>query len=208
MSVAVKICGIQDAEALATAVEAGAAYVGFVFFKKSRNFITSKTVAKLIDTVPRDIITTGLFVDPVDAEIKAVLADIPLQMLQLHGNETPQRVAAIKKMTGLPVMKALRLKTPEQMQAFQPFVPVVDRFLFDSRIGDEPSGGPINWTMLKGHNFGKPWMLAGGLTAQNVAEAINQSGAEAVDVSSGVEGADGRKNPAKIRVFIEAVGRI
>ncbi len=202
MTLKVKICGLQDEAALAAAVEGGAAYIGFVFFPPSRNFITVATARMLAALAPKHIMKTGLFVDARDDEVRAVLDAVPLDLLQLHGQETPERIAAIRAVTGLPVMKALRLKSPEHFAAIPAYAAVADRLLFDSRIGDEPSGGPINWSSLKGRAFGKPWMLAGGLTAENVAEAVALSGATSVDVSSGVEDATGRKSPAKIREFL------
>ena len=197
-----KICGIQDDAALTAAIEGGAAFVGFVFYPPSRNAVTATTARALAEKVPRHITKVGLLVDATDDLVRALLDEVPLDLLQLHGVETPERVAALKALTGLPIMKALRLKTPQQLEAASLYEAVADRLLFDSRIGNESSGGPIDWRLLKGRHFTKPWMLAGGLTAANLAEAVRQSGATAVDVSSGVEDETGHKNPAKIREFL------
>jgi len=202
MSVAVKICGLQDEAALRAAIDGGAAMVGFVFYPPSKNAVAHDVAARLASLVPPHITKVGLFVDADDAMLAAVLEQVPLDLLQLHGVESPERVAAIRAVTGVPVMKALRLKTPQQFDAIPSYETVADRLLFDSRIGNEPSGGPLDWAMLKGRSTAKPWMLAGGLTAANLADAVRLSGATAVDVSSGVEDAPFHKSPEKIREFL------
>ena len=208
MTVAAKICGLQDEISLRAAIEGGAAMVGFVFYPLSKNAVTLDVALELTKLVPASIQKVGLFVDADDAEIESVLAKLSLDLLQLHGTETPERVAEIRKRTGVPVMKALRLKTPAQFDVIPIYEAVADRLLFDSRIGNEPSGGPLNWTLIKGRTFSKPWMLAGGLNANNLAEAVRLSGATAVDVSSGVEDAPHHKSPAKIREFLDVAARI
>jgi phosphoribosylanthranilate isomerase len=208
MTIAVKICGVRDEAALTAAVQGGTAYIGFVFFPKSRNAISIDAAAPLAKLVPPSIIKTGLFVDATDAEIQNVLKQVPLDLLQLHGTETPERIAAIKTLTALPVMKAMRIGMRAHLAAVPSYAAVADRLLFDSRIGDEPSGGPIDWALLKDQNVTKPWMLAGGLNAGNLADAVAQSGATAVDVSSGVEDAAGNKSAQKICAFLAAAARI
>jgi len=202
MTISVKICGINDAIAMQTAVDAGARYVGLVFFPPSPCAVTVETAQKLASLVPASVTTVGLFVDPTDEELLKIIQQVSLGLIQLHGTETPKRVATIKKLTGLHVMKALRLKTPEHFATIPTYEAVADRLLFDSRIGNEPSGGPLDWSLLKGRRFGKPWMLAGGLNAQNLGDAVRISGATVVDVSSGVEDRRGHKNPDKIRELI------
>lgn len=202
MSVSAKICGISDRAGLEAAITGGAAYTGFVFFEQSRNAINPIAARDLMLHIPEHVIKTGLFVDASDDDLRMVLAMTSLDLLQLHGNETPRRVAEIKALTDKPVMKALRLKTVDQFEAIADYESVVDRFLFDSRIGNEASGGPLDWALFKGRTFGRPWMLAGGLNAHNLAEAVTTSGATAVDVSSGVEDASGHKSPEKIRAFL------
>jgi phosphoribosylanthranilate isomerase len=147
----------------------------------------------------------GLFVDVGDEELRAVLRDVALDLIQLHGNETPHRAAAIRAMTGLPVMKVLRIAAAADLQPLAEFESVAERILFDTRLGEEPTGGTgksFDWKLLQGVNFTKPWMLAGGLRAANLAEAVQVTGARIVDVSSGVEDPSGHKDPAKIREFI------
>ena len=209
MPTEVKICGIRDAAALAAAAEAGADHVGFVFFPPSPRCLTPAEAAALSATRPGGPKRVGLFVDATDDAIAAVLAAVPLDILQLQGAETPERAAAIRARFGLPVMKALGIGAPEDFAAVEAFAPVVDRFLFDAKPppGAALPGGnaqPFEWRLLAGRAIPKPWLLAGGLTAGNVAEAIRTAGAPGVDVSSGVERARGGKDPALIRAFIAA----
>lgn len=205
MSVDVKICGLRDEAGVKAAVNSGARAVGFVFHRSSTRFIASDIAAKLSALVPSSIMRVGLFVDAGDDEIRAVLRDAPLDLLQLHGNETPQRMTVLRAMTGLPMMKALRIATAEDLKPITDFESVADRLLFDTRIGDEPTGGTgksFDWNLMKTVTIKKPWMLAGGLKASNLTEAIRVTNAKMVDVSSGVEDASGHKDPAKIREFI------
>jgi phosphoribosylanthranilate isomerase len=208
MSVEVKICGINDAPSLRTAIDSGAHYVGFVFYPSSRNAITPDVAAELARMVPRHVTKTGLFVDPSDDDLRDVLAEVPLDLIQLHGKETPQRVAAIRALTKLPAMMAIRITSAESFRGVPAYDAVADRLLFDSRLGAEMSGGPIDWALLKNRTFEKPWMLAGGLTTQNLVEAVHLSGAKAIDVSSGVEDTPGHKDPAKIHAFITRAAQL
>jgi phosphoribosylanthranilate isomerase len=209
MRTEVKICGIRDAEALAAAAAAGADYVGFVFFPPSPRCLAPAEAGALSATCPGGPRRVGLFVDATDDAIAAVLDAVRLDILQLQGSETPGRAAAIRARFGLPVMKALGIATPDDFAAVDAFAPVVDRFLFDAKPppGATLPGGnaqPFEWRLLAGRAIPKPWLLAGGLTAANVAEAIRTAGAPGVDVSSGVERARGMKDPALIRAFIAA----
>lgn len=211
MAVDVKICGIQEPVALYAAIEAKAAFVGFVFHETSRHLVTPEQAGALSKLVPPSITRTGLFVDAEDDEIFAVLNKASLDLLQLHGNETPERVAEIRAMTGLPVMVALRIATAEHLIPVPAYEAVADLLLFDTRLGDIPTGGTgktFNWSLLTGRQFKKPWMLAGGLKAENLSEAVRISGTRAVDVSSGVEDNSGHKSPAKIRGFIEIAAQL
>ncbi len=198
MSVDVKICGIQDEETLQAAMDGAARYVGFVFFPPSRNAVPLNIAHALAVRVPSTIIRTGMFVDADDALLRDVMAAVPLDLIQLHGYESPERVVAIKSLTKLPVMKALRLMNAAHLDAVGAYEAVADRLLLDSRIGHEPSGGPAAWGLVKQYAFHKPWMLAGGLNVGNLAEAVRVTGAAAVDVSSGVEDKNGHKSSEKI----------
>ena len=212
MAVEVKICGITDEEAMDAAIEAGADYVGLVFFAKSPRNVDPDRAAELVEFTPGDVTKVGLFVDPDDAALDAVLTRVRLDLLQLHGHETPERVEAIRLEYGLPVMKVLSVAEATDLDAALAYQAVADRLLFDAKPPKGallPGGNAVSfdWSILTGRKWGLPWMLAGGLTPANVAEAVRISGAMAVDVSSGVESAPGVKDPEKIRAFIEAVRR-
>lgn len=209
--VQIKICGINAPDALRAAVDGGADFIGFVFYPPSPRAVTPEQARELAGFAGGRVKKVGLLVDPEDATIKRILAHVKLDMLQLHGKETPQRVAAIKKRFGLPVMKAIKVATASDLDAAAAFAAVSDWLLFDGvppkdKKGALPGGNAaqFDWTLLKGRAFALPWMLSGGLDPANVAEAIRISGAPCVDVSSGVETRPGRKDPAKIRAFIEA----
>jgi phosphoribosylanthranilate isomerase len=209
MPVEVKICGIRDADALDAVVAAGADFVGYNFFPPSPRFVAPADAAALAARHAGGPQRVGLFVDATDDAIAAVLAAVRLDILQLQGAETPERAAAIRARFGLPVMKALGIAAPEDFAAVEAFAPVVDRFLFDAKPppGATLPGGnaaPFEWRLLAGRAIPKPWLLAGGLTAGNVAEAIRTAGAPGVDVASGVERARGVKDPALIRAFVAA----
>jgi phosphoribosylanthranilate isomerase len=205
----VKICGLTDAKAVAAAVEGGADLVGVVFFAKSPRYVTPERAAELLDDVPRRIKRVGLFVDADDRLFDQVLTRVRLDILQLHGKETPARVEAARRAWGLPVMKAIGVSSVADLDAARPYLDLADRLMFDAKPppgATRPGGNALafDWTLLAGRKWKLPWMLAGGLTARNVARAIRLSGAKAVDVSSGVEKAPGVKDPAKIRRFIAA----
>jgi len=214
MSVAAKICGLSTADSVAAAVEGGADYLGFVFYAPSPRNVAAARVAELCRAVPAGITRVGLFVDADDATIAAVLAAVPLDMLQLHGGETPSRVAAVRSRFALPVMKALPIADPADVAAADAYLDVADRLLFDARPprrADALPGGNglvFDWRLIAGRGWRLPWTLSGGLTASNVAEGVRLTGARAVDVSSGVESAPGVKDTAKIAAFLAAAGAI
>ena len=195
---------------MAAAAEAGADLVGFVVFPPSPRAVTPAGAAALAAaTATPGPAKVGLFVDPTEDEIAAVLAALPLDVIQLHGEETPARCAAIRARFGLPVMKALGIASAADLDALADYAPVVDRFLLDAKAppGAPLPGGnaaPFDWTLTAGRIIPRPWLLAGGLTPENVAQAIAASGAPGVDVSSGVERARGVKDPARIAAFVAA----
>ncbi len=208
---AVKICGLSQPEHVAAAVEAGARYVGFVFFPKSPRHVARDRAAELAQEVPPGVARVGLFVNPDDALLRDVLAQVPLDMIQLHGAESPARVAEVKASFGLPVMKAVGIAVPADLDALWDYGLVADMLLVDAKPPKDavlPGGNGLafDWRLLTGRKWLKPWLLAGGLTPENVAEAVRLTGARGVDVSSGVETAPGRKDTALIRRFIEAAG--
>jgi phosphoribosylanthranilate isomerase len=210
MGVAAKICGLSSMEAVAAAVAGGVAYLGFVFYPPSPRAVTAERAARLCVGVPAGIARVGLFVDADDSAIEAVLAAVPLDMLQLHGNETPDRVAEIGLRFGRPVMKAVAIADPEDVLGAARFEDVVDRLLFDAKPPRRPDALPggnglvFDWGLIASRSWRRPWMLSGGLTAEVLPEAVRISGAAAVDVSSGVESRPGVKDPNKIRAFLAA----
>jgi len=209
VTVTVKICGITDVDALEAAVTGGAEMVGFVFYPPSPRAVRPEIVADFVDILPDETEVVGLFVDADDSTLDTVLSHVRLDLIQCHGAETPERVEAIRLEYGLPVMKAISIETALDFDTVQAYLDVADRLLFDTKPPKGaalPGGNAISfdWALLSGRKFPLPWMLAGGLDAGNVAEAIRISGAKAVDVSSGVELAPGKKDPAKIQAFIKA----
>jgi phosphoribosylanthranilate isomerase len=210
VSVAIKICGLSEPKTLAAAIEAGAAFVGFNFFRRSPRFVSTDVAADLVDRVPRGTRAVGLFADPRDSDIEAVLKAVRLDVIQLHGHETSDRVAAVRNRFALPVMKAIGVSGPRDVIAAAAYDKVADWLLFDAKPPPDatrPGGNarPFDWPLLRTYTGALPWLLAGGLTRANVASAIKASGANAVDVSSGVETRPGVKSAAKIRAFVAAV---
>jgi phosphoribosylanthranilate isomerase len=209
MSVAAKICGLSSEAAVAAAVAGGAAYVGFVFYAPSPRSVTPARAGELCTAVPLVVKRVGLFVDAADAAIAAVLDAAPLDILQFHGAETPERVAEAKRRFGRKVMKAISVASAEDVAAASRYEDCADMLLFDAkppRRADALPGGNglvFDWQLIAGREWRLPWMLSGGLTAALLPEAVRISGAKAVDVSSGVERRPGDKDPDKIRAFLE-----
>ena len=207
----VKICGLTTPDQVRWAVEAGARYIGLVFFAKSPRNLSVATAAALALEVPPGVAKVALVVDPDDATLDEILARVPVDMIQLHGEESPERVAGLRVRYGLPVMKAVGIAGPGDVAKLDAYSAVADQLLVDAK---PPKGAPLpggagvafDWGLLQGYHFQRPWMLAGGLTPANVAAAVRLTGARQVDVSSGVETAPGVKDEALIRAFIEAVG--
>jgi phosphoribosylanthranilate isomerase len=213
MTVAVKICGLKAPEAVDAAVEGGARLVGFVFFERTPRRVTPAEAAALAARVPRGVVKVGLVVDLDDAALADILAEAPLDLLQLHGRESPERVAEIKARFRVPVMKAVAVSEAGDLERAKAYEGVVDRLMFDAKppAGAERPGGnavPFDWSLLSGREWRVPWILAGGLDAGNVAQAVAVSGAATIDVSSGVEDAPGVKSPQKIREFLGIAARL
>lgn len=214
MTVAAKICGLSEPESLRAAVTGGARYVGFVFYPRSPRAIAPPMAAELARLLPTGVRSVGLFVDPDDEFLEHVTGQVPLDLIQLHGGETPRRIAEIKGRYALPVMKAVKIGGPEDLTAAMEAAEVADRLLFDAKppakVSALPGGNGIafDWTILAGRSWPRPWMLSGGLTVDNVAEAVRVTGAREVDVSSGVEDRPGHKDPALVRAFLSAVAAL
>lgn len=207
--VRVKICGLREPAHLTVAAEAGAAYAGFVFFPKSPRHLSLAEARALALAAPVGLAKVALVVNASDADLDAILAEVPIDMLQLHGAETPARVAEIRARSGLPVMKAVGVAEAADLSALAEYEAVADQILVDAKApkgADLPGGNGLafDWRLIAGREWARPWMLAGGLTPENVAEAVRLTGAWQVDVSSGVESAPGQKGPALIRAFIAA----
>lgn len=209
MTVEAKICGLSTAETIDAAVAAGARFVGFVTYPRSPRHVASNDVLKALGArVPKGVTRTGLFVDPDDALLDERLATGAIDLLQLHGEETPERVAAIKARTGKAVMKVIKVGEASHIErGIAAYAGVADRLMFDVAGGTLPGGNAtaFDWTFLSGRTVPLPWLLAGGLTPDNVAEAVRVTGAPTVDVSSGVESSRGVKSVELIRAFLDRV---
>ena len=213
MSVIVKICGLTTEAGLDAALANGADMLGFVFFDKSPRHVSLETAARLGRHAARRACKVLLTVDAGDATLAAAIAALDPQLLQLHGCETPERVAAIRARFGLPVMKALPISEAADLAAIPLFDAVADYLLFDAKppkAAGRPggNGSRFDWRLLDGIEPRKPWLLAGGLDPDNVAQALARTGAPGADVSSGVESAPGQKDPGKIAAFIAAARKL
>ena len=209
MTLLVKICGLSTPDTLDVAIEAGADMVGFVFFPRSPRNISFEQARALGERVKDKARKVALTVDADDPLLEKIVEALKPDMLQLHGHETPQRVAAVRESFGLPVMKVLAIEAKADLLVIGSYTSVADRLLFDARPPREATrpgglGKPFDWHLLENLNLSVPFMLSGGLNAGNVAEALRVTRAPGVDVSSGVESAPGVKDPEKIRAFIRA----
>jgi phosphoribosylanthranilate isomerase len=209
MTLLIKICGLKTPEALEVALDAGADMVGFVFFPPSPRNIGHHAVRALGAQVRGRAQKVALSVDASDADLAAAIEALKPDLLQLHGKETPERVATVRSRFGLPVMKALPISERRDLSPIRLYDKVADRLIFDARPPRDATrpgglGHAFDWHLLQGLTTGVPYMLSGGLDAGNVAEALRITEAPGVDVSSGVERAPGDKDPDKIRAFIRA----
>ena len=207
--VRVKICGLRTAADVAAVAAAGAGYAGFNFFPKSPRYVTPEQARALTLAAPEGLCKVALVVDADDATLDAIVAEVPLDMLQLHGHETPARVAEVKARYGLPVMKVIGVADEADLAPLLDYSLVADQLLIDAKPpkGSVLPGGnglTFDWRLMVGRKWLKPWMLAGGLTPDNVAQAVRLTGARQVDVASGVESAPGVKDHARIAAFVEA----
>lgn len=206
-----KICGLDALDSIAMAMLEEAAMLGFNFYPPSPRYLTPARAGQLVSAVPSGIDRVGLFVDASDEEIGAVLDKAPLDLIQVQGSETADRVARIRSTFKRPVIKAIKVEGPADLDTAKAFDGVADWLLFDAKAPKTlanalPGGNGVSfdWRMLKGRRFKRPWLLAGGLNADNLATAVAESGAVAVDVSSGVESAPGVKDPQRIKAFLQA----
>jgi len=209
VDVSVKICGLRTQADVAAAATAGARYVGFVFFPKSPRHLTLDGAGLLAASVPVGVCKVALTVNADDEMLDALTQAVPLDMLQLHGSESPERVAQVKARYGLPVMKAIGVGERADLSQLDLYAGVADQLLVDAKPpkgADLPGGNGLafDWQLLAGRVWRSPWMLAGGLTPDNVAEAIRRTGARQVDVSSGVESSPGVKDAKLIKELVRA----
>ncbi|MEQ8246603.1 MAG: phosphoribosylanthranilate isomerase [Alphaproteobacteria bacterium] len=213
MSVAAKVCGLSTPDAVDAAVAGGAAFVGFVFFPSSPRHVTPGKAAELAQAVPRSTQKVAVVVDPTDDELDTVLRSLDADLVQLHGQESPERVAAIRDRFGCGIVKAISVADAQDVVAAKRYESIADMVLFDAKpraIDPVPGGNArsFDWSLLAGIEMELPWFLSGGLTADNLADAVGTTGARLVDVSSGVESTRGTKDPAMIAAFLMTAHRL
>jgi phosphoribosylanthranilate isomerase len=205
----VKICGLNTSEAVAAAHAGGASHIGFIFYPPSPRAVSPARAGEIAKSAPASVKRVAVFVDPSDAKIEAVVAALSPAMLQLHGSESPGRVTEVKERFGLPVMKAIRVSSAEDICSAEPYDGIADALLFDAKPpknaeGMLPGGNGLafDWTLLSDFQGATPWFLSGGLDLDNIEQAMRITGAGAIDVSSGVEDWPGVKNTEKIGAFL------
>ncbi|TCU16288.1 phosphoribosylanthranilate isomerase [Rhizobium sullae] len=206
----IKICGLKSAEAIDRAVSRGASHIGFIFFEKSPRYIEPDLAGKLADPVRGKAKIVAVTVDPTNDELDEIVALLRPDMIQLHGNESPERVLTIKAVYGLPIMKAFSIRSADDLKPVEAYIGIADRFLFDAKPpkGSELPGGngvSFDWSLLGWLDDGVDYMLSGGLNKDNIAEALAITKAPGIDGSSGVESAPGVKSVAMIDDFFDAV---
>ncbi|MBL4836342.1 MAG: phosphoribosylanthranilate isomerase [Kordiimonadaceae bacterium] len=210
MGIAVKICGISEAEHAHTAANAGADFLGFVFFPPSPRNLSLDAARALAPELPTEPKRVGVFVSADEALITGAITALNLDLIQLHGKETPEDAARLKKLTGLPIIKAIAVSEEADLAKADLFAPHVDYILFDAKPPKGallPGGNAVSfpWHILAGKTLPFKWLLAGGLTPENAAEAIAASGTAGLDISSGIETAPGKKSSTLIKAFLTAV---
>ncbi|MBE9603463.1 phosphoribosylanthranilate isomerase [Acetobacteraceae bacterium H6797] len=210
MAPLVKICGLKEAVGFDAACRAGADLIGFVFYPPSPRYVTPAQAAELAARCENGPLRVGLVVDPTDELLAEILAAVKLDLIQLHGHETPERVSEIRARFGVPVMKAIGIGGAEDLAQIATYAAVADRLLIDTKPpkGAALPGGnaaSFDWSLLSGVTIPVPWLLAGGLTRENVGEALRITGAPGVDLSSGVERVRGLKDPALVAAFVQTV---
>jgi phosphoribosylanthranilate isomerase len=212
MKQTVKICGLSDAATLEAAISAGADMVGFVFFARSLRHISLQTARMLGERARGRSKIVALTVDADDRALDDIFDALTPDIVQLHGQETPERVSAIGRIYGRPTMKAIGVAAPEDFVAAQRYAGAADFLLIDAKppkaaILPGGNGVSFDWALARGFAFSRPWLLSGGLDPENVERAVAESGAAGVDVSSGIERAPGEKDPDRIRAFVAAARR-
>jgi phosphoribosylanthranilate isomerase len=212
MGVQAKICGISTPEAVTAALEGGAAFLGFMFFEKSPRNVAPEAAWRLAQSIRGKAKVVAVLVDPSDAEADHIAQVLKPDLIQLHGKETPARARALGERTGAAIIKVLPVAEAVDLDAARDFETVAEHLMFETKPpkdAERPGGlgQPFDWTLLAGRKFQRPWFLAGGLDPWNLAQAVQQSGARLLDVSSGVERGAGLKDPALIAAFLDAAKR-
>ncbi len=215
MTLHAKICGLNNADSIRNAIQCGADFIGLNFYEKSPRYVSVELARELVRTTPVDqTIVVALAVDADDVLLDAIIDAVSPDILQLHGAESIERVAEIRRSFGLPVMKAIPVADQEDIEIAKEFDQVVDWLLFDAKPttsseANLPGGNGIafDWRLLEGQTWTHPWMLSGGLVAETVCEAARLTGAQFVDVSSGVESVRGQKDPGLVREFLQRVAQ-
>jgi phosphoribosylanthranilate isomerase len=212
MGVQAKICGIGTPEAVTAALDGGAAFLGFMFFEKSPRNVAPEAAWRLAQPARGRARIVAVLVDPSDAEADRIAQALKPDLIQLHGRETPARAREIGLQTGAAIVKVVPVSEASDVAAAAEFESVAEHLMFETKPPKDATrpgglGQPFDWTLLAGRRFQRPWFLAGGLDPWNLAEAVRQSGARLLDVSSGVERGPGLKDPALIRAFLDAASR-
>ena len=207
--VRVKICGVTSQQLMRDVGNAGAQYAGLVFFEKSPRNLSLDKARSIALEAPTGLAKVALVVNPSDRFLDSLTTTVPLDMIQLHGSETPERVSEIKQKTGLPVMKAIGVAEKDDLKKLDVYATVADQLMVDAKPAKDAilpggNGYAFDWSLLQGRRWTGPWMLAGGLNPENVAQAIAITGAQQIDVSSGVEICPGKKDKRKINAFVRA----
>jgi phosphoribosylanthranilate isomerase len=205
----IKICGVTTPDALTAAAEAGATHVGFMWFAKSPRHLPAERAKMLAAKTPAGLSRVLVTVDVADGDLAAMVEAVEPNVLQLHGDESPARVSELRDRFGRQIIKAIGIQSAEDLAKAREYEGPADFILLDARPPEGASrpgglGTPFEWTLLRGQTFAKPVILSGGLTPENVAEAIALTGVRGVDVSSGVEAQLGVKSPPKVRAFVAA----
>lgn len=213
MPVGAKICGVGTPEAVRASLDGGAAFLGFNFFEGSPRYLALEAAVRLAAPARGRAKVVALTVDPSDAEVDRLASGLAPDLIQLHGRETPARVREVAARSGVGVVKVLPVSEASDLDAADAYESVADHLMFDAKPPKDAGrpgglGSPFDWTLLAGRRFRRPWFLAGGLNPWNLAEAVQQSGAPLVDVSSGVERGPGVKDPGLISAFLDAVRRV
>jgi len=212
-SLRVKICGLRRFTDVSCAVAAGVHYIGFNFFRRSSRYVTPKQTFEITRELPHQVVKVGLFVDAENSTIDDTLQIVQLDALQLHGSESPQYVQDVRDRYELPVIKAIGLASIEDLAILDEYVTVADQILLDAKHpfnGSRPGGNgvPFDWTLISEFHWSVPWILAGGLTAENLVEAVRITGARQVDLASGVENAPGIKDGELMKAFMHVARQI